>query len=238
MTLLLVALISGILSVLAPCIIGLLPLLIGYSAESKNFSKALRVVLGLSLSIFIFSILLKATTSLIGVSSSTWQLISGGIIILFGLSSLFPEIWERLASRLKLQQISSKGQQSAFKRGGKLGDVLLGASLGPIFSACSPTYALIVASILPASPLRGLLYLLVFIAGLAGMILLIALLGQKLISKIGWSINPHGWFKRVLGILFIIIGLMIITGIDKSLLAKAVESGWFDWQVSLESKLQ
>lgn len=238
MTLLFIAFIAGVLSVLAPCIIGLLPLLVGYSAQDKDYGKALRVVFGLAISIFVFSILLKATTSLVGVSPSTWQMVSGSIVLLFGINSLLPELWERLANALKFQQVSAKGQQAAIKQGGKWGDVLLGASLGPVFSACSPTYALIVASILPVTPLRGILYLLIFIAGLAGTILLVAVLGQKLISKLGWTINPHGWFKRGLGILFILIGLAILTGFDKTLLTHAVERGWFDWQVNLESNLQ
>ena len=238
MTLLLVALLAGILSVLAPCIIGIIPLLVGYSAETRNVYKALRVVLGLSVSIFIFSIILKASTILIGISSNTWQLISGVIVILFGFAGLFPEVWESIASRIKLQQLSASGQKTALKKGGAAGDILLGASLGPIFSACSPTYALIVASILPVSPIKGVLYLLVFISGLASTILIIAIAGQKAVQKLGWTINPHGWFKRALAVLFIVIGILIITGYDKTLLSKAVESGWFDWQVNLETKLQ
>lgn len=238
MALLLISLIAGILSVLAPCIIAIIPLLIGYSAQQKDFSKAIRVVAGLSFSIFVFSLLLKSSTLLIGVSASTWQVISGLIIVLFGVSGLFPEQWEKAAGKLKLQQLSAKGQKRALQKGGALGDFLLGASLGPIFSACSPTYALIVASILPVTPLRGLIYLAAFIIGLAATILLIAALGQKAVTKLGWSINPHGWFKRSLAILFIVIGILILTGADKSLLSKAVENGWFDWQVNLESQLQ
>ena len=235
MTLLLVSLLAGILSVLAPCIIAIIPLLIGYSAEKKNVARAVRVVVGLSASIFIFSILLKSSTLLIGISANTWQTVSGIIIIMFGVSGLFPDQWERLSGKLRLQQLSAKGQGKALKQNGKAGDFLLGASLGPIFSACSPTYALIVASILPVSPFRGLLYLLVFIVGLAAMILVIAISGQKAVAKLGWSINPHGRFKRILAIIFIIIGIFIITGTDKTLLSNAVERGWFDWQVNIES---
>lgn len=238
MTLLLVALVSGILSVLAPCIITIIPLLVGYSAQSKSIAKTMRVVAGLSVSIFVFSILLKVSTLLVGVSPEMWQYLSGGIIIGFGILGLFPSAWEQVALKLKLQQLSAKGQQKAIKKGGVTGDFLLGASLGPIFSACSPAYALIVASILPVSPVRGIIYLLVFIAGLGGTILLIALLGQKAVTKLGWSLNPRGWFKRVLSVIFILIGICILTGFDKMLLAHAVNNGWFDWQVNLETKLQ
>lgn len=233
-----IAFLAGILSVLAPCIIGMLPVLIARSVESKKLTKTINVIAGLAFSIFIFSILLKATTIVIGIPQSVWRIISGAIIILFGLSSLFPEVWEKIASRLKFQQISAKGQKSALQQKGFVGDILLGASFGPIFSACSPTYVLIVAAILPASSARGMVYLLVFILGLTLAILAVVFAGQKLVKKMGWSINPNGWFKRTLGLLFIIIGLMLITGFDKTLQTKAVENGWFDWQVNLEQKLQ
>lgn len=238
MALLLISLLAGILSVLAPCIIAIIPLLVGYSVEKKDISRAIRVVAGLAVSIFIFSILLKSTTLLIDISPKVWQTASGSIIILFGIVDLFPTVWEVIAQKLRLQQLSAKGQKNALRRGGKAGDFLLGASLGPVFSACSPTYALIVATILPATPLQGLAYLLTFIFGLAATTLLIACLGQKTVQKLGWTINPHGWFKRTLSILFIVIGVLIITGADKKILRGVVENGWFDWQTSLESNLQ
>lgn len=235
MTFLLIAIISGILSVLAPCIIAMVPILVGYSADSKNIYKALRVVVGLSTSIFIFSLLLKGSTLLINVEPKVWQLVSGGIILGFGIFGLFPSVWERMSVVLRLQQLSAKGQRKALKKGGAFGEFLLGASLGPIFSACSPTYALILAVILPSSPVRGVFYLLVFIASLSSTLLLFALLGQKAIKKFGWSLDPHSWFKRTTAVIFIVIGLLIITGADKTLLTHAVKNGWFDWQVRLES---
>lgn len=238
MTLLLISFLAGILSVLAPCIIGIIPLLVGYNAQSKNIAKAVRVITGLAASIFVFSLLLKASTILIAVPTQFWQWVSGLLIISFGITGLFPSLWEKIAGTLKLQQLSAKGQKRALKKGGIVGDFLLGAALGPIFSACSPTYALIVASILPASPVKGIAYLVTFILGLSLTLLIIAILGQKAVSRLGWSINPNGIFKRTLAVLFIVLGVLILTGADKSLLSFAVESGWFDWQVTLESNLQ
>ena len=235
MALLLVSFLAGVLSVLAPCIIAILPLLVGYSAQSKDLGRAVRVIAGLALSLFIFSLLLKASTLLIAVPDTVWRTVSGVIIIAFGITGLFPALWEKIAGALKLQQISAKGQQRALKKGGVFGDLLLGASIGPIFSACSPTYALIVATILPSSPLTGLLYLVVFIVGLSATMLLVALLGQRITRKLGWSINPHGAFKKVLAIIFICIGLLIVTGLDKTILELSVQRGLFDWQTSLES---
>ena len=115
--------------------------------------------------------------------------------------------------------------------------MLFGASLGPIFSVCSPTYALIVAVILPSDPLPGVLYLLAYVAGLLGMLALVAAVGKRLVRALGWGLNPHGIFRRVLGLALIILGLLIVTGLDKQLSSWLVSQGWFDWQVQLENWL-
>jgi hypothetical protein len=96
---------------------------------------------------------------------------------------------------------------------------------------------LIVAVILPAEPIVGLGYLLAYVAGLVAVLVLITIFGRKLIARLGWGINPRGTFRRVLGVVLIVIGLLILTGFDKSLLAWLVESGLFDWQINLESGL-
>lgn len=238
MALLFISLFAGMLSVLAPCVIAIIPILLARSADGKRSRSPLWVILGLSGSIFIFSLLLKASTLLVQIPTSTWQIISGIIIILFGLTYLLPELWESLTFKLHLQEKANRASGKALQKTGVTGDLLLGASLGPVFGACSPTYALIVASILPTTPLRGLIYLAAFIAGLAGTLTLIAVLGSKAVQKLGWGINPHGWFKKVLGIIFLVIGLTIATGYDKKILSYSVQHGWFDWQVRLESNLQ
>ena len=79
MTLLVIAFLSGVLTVLAPCVLPLLPIILGASAEDGNNKKIPLVIIGsLSVSILIFSILLKASTVLIGVPPSFWKAFSGG----------------------------------------------------------------------------------------------------------------------------------------------------------------
>lgn len=238
MALLFISFLAGVLSVLAPCVIALIPILLARSADGTRNRNPAFVITGLSISIFTFSILLKASTVLISVPTRTWQLVSGVIIIAFGITYIFPALWEAISQKLRLAEKANARSGKALQKTGKFGDLLLGASLGPVFGACSPTYALIIASILPVSPVQGTVYLLVFIAGLAGMLALISVAGSKLVKKLGWGINPKGWFKRSLGIIFILVGLLIATGTDKSIQSYLVQNGWFDWQVSLESRFQ
>lgn len=232
-----ISLISGMLSVLAPCVISIIPVLLARSSSGTRSRSSLFIISGLLGSIFIFTLLLKSSTLLIAVPPRFWQIVSGGIILVFGITSVFPSLWEAVSLKLKLQSRAQKQSSTALKRRGKLGDLILGASLGPVFSACSPTYALIVATILPVRPAVGLVYLCVFLFGLGAMLVVISIAGSKVVKKLGWGINPKGWFKRILGVIFIIIGIIIFTGLDKTLLSSAVSSGLFDWQVNVETRL-
>lgn len=240
MTLLLLAFIAGILTVLAPCILPVLPIIIGGSLSEGNASwKRVAVIVGsLGLSIVIFTLLLKATAMLLGVPQSVWQILSGGIILTLGLVYLFPDLWDKLSISSGLA-LKSHGLLAQAKRsGGYLQPVMTGAALGPVFSSCSPTYAFIVAAVLPASVAEGAFYLVVYAAGLALALFVLAFVGQRAIKRLGWALNPHGLFRQIVGLLFVAVGLLILTGGDKLLQASLLESGVYDPIERLEQSLR
>ncbi|HEX6461950.1 MAG TPA: cytochrome c biogenesis protein CcdA [Candidatus Saccharimonadales bacterium] len=227
MELLVVSFVAGILTVLAPCTLPFLPILLsGVAADEKDWHKPFTIVIGLAGSIFIFTFLLKVSTGLLGVPLMFWQVTSGGILVLFGLVMLLPGIWEQAGARLSPR--SNNWLSGAMKKKGMGGDLLIGAALGPVFSSCSPTYALILASVLPVTPAVGVVYLLAYVIGLAAILLLIAFAGQRVIAMLRPASNPHGWFKRSLGIVFLLVGVMIVFGLDKKLQTFVLEQGWYD----------
>lgn len=235
MILLLTSFLAGVLTVLAPCVVAFLPVILARTVGSKR--RPWRVLTSLAVSILIFSIVLKSTTLLIDVPTRFWSVLSGSIVLIFGLITLWPKLWETLSLKLGFGLKAQQGLSHASGKQGFWGDAALGASLGPIFSACSPTYGLIVATILPAQPAEGLAYLVAYIVGLLLVLSLIAVFGQKLIARLKWGINPESKFHKILGVILIVIGLAIATGLDKLLLAFLVEQGLFDWQINLESGL-
>src|SRR3989338_9998715 len=103
MTFLIVSFIAGVLTVLAPCILPLLPVVIGSSAAGRSRYTPYIVVGSLALSIILFTYLLKASTVFIMVPPQFWTYLSGGILLLFGVALVFPSLWERLPGLAKLQ---------------------------------------------------------------------------------------------------------------------------------------
>lgn len=229
--------VAGILTILAPCVLPLLPIIVGSSATSKNILKPYIIILGLVISITLFTILLKASTLLIGVDPLFWKVISGGILILFGLTYLFPEIWDNFSMKFNLSGKSSQLLDGAGTKDNILGDLLVGASLGPVFASCSPTYSLIVATVLPVSFFEGILYILVYSLGLAVVMLAISLLGRTLVNNLKIVANPNGWFKKILGVIFLLIGIAIVTGLDKQLETALINGGSVDWLIDFENSL-
>jgi cytochrome c biogenesis protein CcdA len=231
MILLLVSFVAGILTVLAPCILPLLPIIVGGSltgeAKDAQTKKVITIVVALAVSIIIFTLLLKASTLLIDISPDVWKWISGGIVTILGVVILFPKLWEgQILARISAKSnilIGEGSQKKSF-----CGDVTIGAALGPVFSNCSITYLIVLATVLPAQPILGIIYLIAYVVGLSLALFVIAFIGQKIMSRLNIAADPKGWFKRILGILFILVGLAIIFGYDKKLEAKILDGGYFD----------
>ena len=218
MILFLLSLLAGGLTVLAPCTIALLPVIVGGSINGEHSLKRALVVTGsLGVSVIVFTLLLKVSTSLIAIPQSFWQLLSGGIILTLGLTMLFPSLWERVSFVGLLNRSSNRLLATGYKKQSFWGDILIGTALGPVFSSCSPTYFLILATVLPRSLTEGLVYLLAYTVALCGGLLLVTLAGQKILQKLGVASDPKGWIKRSIGILFILLGITIVFGYEKKL---------------------
>jgi cytochrome c biogenesis protein CcdA len=226
---------AGVLTILAPCVLPLLPVIIGGSLTDQDKKRPLIITLSLAVSIIVFTLLLKVATIFIVIPQSFWTWFSASIIFIFAISLLFPHRWARFSLWLKhlFKKDSGAGasQKLLFKFHDKKGfgpAVVLGAALGPVFASCSPTYFLILGTVLPASFGIGLLNLVVYSLGLALVMFGIAYLGQRFTSKLEGAANPDGWFKKTLGILFLIVAIGIAGGYDKKLSTYFLDQGFFD----------
>ena len=230
--------IAGILTVTAPCVLIFLPVILGGSVSGKPSWKRPLIVTGsLVVSVVVFTLLLKATTALLGVPQMFWQILSGGVVILLGLHYLGVPLWEKVTGALRLPMLANKELASANRKTGTTGAILTGAALGPVFSSCSPTFAFIVAAVIPVSFTEGLTYLIVYALGMAITLLAIAYLGQAVLGKLRALNNPKGWLPKVIGVLFIVVGIMIVTGFDKKFQTFVLEQGWYDPITNIEVNL-
>ncbi|MCA9352669.1 cytochrome c biogenesis protein DipZ [Patescibacteria group bacterium] len=228
---------AGILTILAPCVLPLLPVIIGGSVSETNDKKRpLIITLSLAASIVVFTLLLKASTLLIDIPQDFWKWFAATIVFLFAVSLLFPNAWPTLSLWFgkvtgQTESVEHKSQKVLFKFYKKKGfwaAVVLGAALGPVFASCSPTYFLILGTVLPASFFVGVLNLIAYSIGLALVMFLISYAGQRFTKTLNLAADPKGWFKRALGILFLVVAIAIATGYDKKFSTYLLDQGLFD----------
>ena len=150
---------------------------------------------------------------------------------------LLPGLWANIMIKTGMEHRSQSLLGGAFKNKNRtISAILPGFALGPIFSSCSPTYTWVIATVLPSNTITGLFYLFIYCLGVAVSLLAIALLGRKILERVKWASNPNGWFQRSIAILFIVVGVFVITGFDKKIQSYLVEKDILNL-VQLEQKL-
>lgn len=226
-TIILISFFSGILTVLAPCVLPLLPVILGGWLAGTDRKRPYIIIASLILSLLVFTILLKASTVLIGVDPSFWEYVAGGLLVLFSITLIFPHVWVWLMDITGIEKLSQNSLESASHREWIWWPVALGAALGPVFSSCNPTYTILLATILPASFTMGMIGLLAYFIGLGIILLLIVHFGRSIIGRFRFFSNPHGIFRRLLGIIILIVGLLIVTGYIKKIETFIIERNIF-----------
>ena len=139
---------------------------------------------------------------------------------------LFPMLWTKIELFLGLEK-SNKLLHHAKGHSVINSSILLGLALGPVFTTCSPTYLFILGTILPASFSLGVAYLLAYIVGLMLMLVGVGYASKSILTRMKFASNPNGWIKRCISILLIILGVGIMTGFDKLLEQKILETGYW-----------
>lgn len=233
-----IAILAGVFTVVAPCILPLLPVIVGASETGRRLisRRALVVVGSLLISVVVFTLLLKASTLLIDIPQTFWNAFSGVVLVLVGLAIVFPSLWAKVPFVTKLSTVSNKAVGTGYQKQSYAGDALMGLALGPVFTTCSPTYLFIIATALPATFIVGFIYLLGFVLGLGIALLLVAYFGQRLVNKVTAHGETAGRVKQVLGVLIVIVGLAIVTGYDKKLETFILDSG-YGATIELENSL-
>lgn len=208
---------AGIVTVLAPCVLPILPIVLGATLDGPYglTLRALPVIASLLISIIIFTYLFKVSSLFVGFSSATLALISGTLIIAVGLTLVFPQLWSSSRMAGWLGRRAGAVASDATARGGLTGPVLLGGALGLVFSSCSPAYLFIVATIIPVDLVAGTTFLLAYIAGLAFSLILIALIGMPLVRVLSSRMGAVENSKRVFGAMIMVFGILIATGYEK-----------------------
>lgn len=213
------AFVAGALSVLSPCVLPILPIVLG-AAASKHRLGPMALSAGLSASFVIVGLFVATIGHVIGLSGDTLRAVAAVLIIAIGAVLMLPPLQARLA--VASGPIAAwTDQRFGDGRGdGLSGQFGIGVLLGAVWSPCvGPTLG--AASLLAAQgrdlPQVGMT-MFAFGLGTAAPLLALGFVSREVMMR--WRNQiiaaSHGT-KAALGALFIAIGLLVLLGVDKKI---------------------
>lgn len=212
--LLLFAFLAGIVTILSPCILPVLPIVLsGVSGDKK---RPFGIILGFILSFTFFTLFLTTIIRLTGIPSNALRIIAGIVLLIFGLSLLVPNfqsLMERLFSKLSV--FGPKANPHA----GFWGGFIIGLTIGIVWTPCvGPILASVIALAATSSVTTAtFLITLTYSLGTAIPMFLIMYGGRNLLKKVPWLLQNTEAIQKVFGILMIIFALTIFTNIDQQI---------------------
>jgi cytochrome c-type biogenesis protein len=232
------AFLAGILSVLSPCVLPLLPLVLGAAASEHRLGPA-ALAAGLALSFVVIGLFVATIGFAIGLDAGIFRIGAAIMLVLIGMVLIVPAAQTRLAVAAGPVSNWTESRFGGFSTSGLLGQFGVGVLLGAVWSPCvGPTLG---AASLLASQGRDLgivaLTMLLFGLGAALPLLLLGTLSREVLMR--WRDRMMGLgkgLKAALGLILVATGLMIASGYDKAAETALVNASPA-WLTGLTSRL-
>ena len=212
------AFVSGLVTIAAPCIWPILPIVLS-SAATGGRRRPLGVTLGIIISFSILTLSIAYIVRVIPFDTEWLRYISVAIISILGLSLIIPKLGayiETIVSRLgNTFQPSQKNTNDTGFHGG----LLTGLSLGVVWTPCAGP---ILATIATLAAIRAvsfdlILVMAAYMIGVAIPLFIFSVAGQKLFDKSRQFSQYTAAIQKVFGIIMIATAFMILTGYDRAL---------------------
>lgn len=226
MTALALAFAAGILSILSPCVLPLVPIVLGAAVAAHPLG-AVALAAGLALSFTGLGLLLALVGFGLGIDAGMFRFAAAAIMIALGAVLWVPSWQARLAGAGSPFSAWADRQFGGIATSGLAGQFGIGLLLGAVWSPCvGPTLG---AASLLASHGHDLakvaLTMLAFGIGAGLPLVLLGLLSRATLMRVRTNLMSAGQLgKSLLGAAFIIIGVSIVSGADKRIEAALVEA--------------
>ncbi|MBI1869168.1 MAG: sulfite exporter TauE/SafE family protein [Methylocystis sp.] len=211
------AFLAGLLSILSPCVLPLLPIVLGAAASEHPLGPA-ALAMGLATSFVAVGLFVAAIGFSIGLDAGVFRSVAAILMILIGVVLAAPRLQTRLAVAGGPIGDFAQTHFGGASVGGLGGQFGVGLSLGAVWSPCmGPTLG--AASLLAAQGQNlGEVALTMFLFGLgAGApLLLLGLLSREAFMR--WRdrfVLAGQSMKTALGGLLMAVGLLVLSGLDK-----------------------
>ena len=210
-----IAFLSGVLTVFSPCVLPILPIILASGIDGKIW-RIRGVIAGLVVSFTIAALLLATVVRAFGIPADTIRNFSVILLVIFGLSMVFPIIWEKAQVfierywRVKPVQSQSNGFGGGF---------LTGVSLGIVWTRCIGPVVATVATLAAVNSLSFGTAAIAFAyaIGTGVPLYFIAKGGRTVTNKLGIFKQNSKTIRQIFGVIILTTALFIFSGADRKL---------------------
>lgn len=205
---------AGIVTILSPCILPILPIILTSSFDSSGKKRPLGVVIGFVFSFTFFTLFLSSIVKLTGIPSDSLRFFSIVILFIFGLSlisSKIQEIFEKLFARLS--RFTPNGQNKF----GFWGGFVIGLSLGLLWTPCVGPILASVISLAISGTITGqaIVITLAYAIGTAIPMFIIMQTGNVIVQKAPWLLKNSSKIQKFFGVIMILLSISIYLNLDR-----------------------
>lgn len=221
--LLIFAFISGLITIAAPCIWPLLPIILSAST-SGGHKKPLGITLGIMTSFALFTLTISYIVKIIPFDPDILRLVAVVVISFLGLTLVIPKLTlllegfvSRLSSRFAIiSQTTSTGFSSGY---------ITGFSLGLVWSPCAGPILATIATLAATQSVnfRIILITLAYVIGIGVPLFIFATIGTTLLTRSSFLSNYTARIQQIFGVIMILTAIAIYTNYDKVLQAKLLD---------------
>ncbi|WP_186184385.1 cytochrome c biogenesis protein DipZ [Burkholderia gladioli] len=224
MLLLVLAYLGGVLTIVSPCILPVLPFVFA-RADRPFLRNGLPLLVGMAVTFAAVATLAAVGGGWIAQANQAGRWIAIALVGVFGLTLLFPRLAEHLTRPLvelgnSLSGVASNAEQDG--RGSIGPSLLLGVATGLLWAPCAGP---ILGLVLTGAALRGAsvgttLLLVAYAAGAATSLAAALLIGGKLFAAMKRSLGAGEWVRRGLGVAMLAGVGAIALGLDTGVLTQ------------------
>lgn len=204
------ALFAGVLTIAAPCVLPMLPILFGASVAQTSRTRPLFIALGFILSFATVAFVFGIFTETLGLSADGLRDAATVLLLVFGVLMIWPRPFEWLAARLN-SLTGRVGQIGAHAGSGNAGGFVLGLILGVVWTPCAgPVLGSILTLIATSRNLPHAALLLVIYAIGAGIPMLgVAYGGQYVTARVRSLARYAARIQQAFGVVVILTAVAI-----------------------------
>jgi cytochrome c-type biogenesis protein len=234
----LLAFVAGMLTILSPCVLPLVPIVLGSAAQAHRWGP-FALAAGLVVSFTGVGFLIATAGVSSGIDGDAIRMAGAALLVLAGIVLLVPQAQAWLTRVATPLANWANVRQARMERFGLAGQAGIGVLLGLVWSPCiGPTLGAATVLAAQGQNLGGVaMVMAAFGLGIATVLVALALATRGLLSRWrGRLMQAGGRGKMVLGSVLAVVGVLIMTGGDK-IVEGAIIAASPDWLIDASTSI-